>query len=146
MRSLPDKKRWTSRKQFVADIKRHLAGHEIKLDGPSWKALIGVIGEHDETADICLDAKSNPEPNADLRDTENVPLKEDIDAYFKREVLPHVPDAWIDHDKTKVGYEIPFTRHFYVFQPPRSLDEIDADLKAVTDEILTLLREVTHEG
>jgi type I restriction enzyme M protein len=69
----------------------------------------------------------SPEPDADLRDTENVPLKEDIQAYFEREVLPHAPDAWIDDDKTRKGYEIPFTRHFYRFVPPRPLEEIDAD-------------------
>ena len=59
--------------------------------------------------------------------------------YFKREVLPHAPDAWIDHEKTKVGYEIPFNRHFYVFKPPRDLAEIDAELKGVTDRILTMI-------
>jgi type I restriction enzyme M protein len=83
--------------------------------------------------------KGKPVPDADLRDTENVPLSEDVETYFKREVLPHAPDAWIDHDKTKVGYEIPFNRHFYVFKPPRDLAEIDADLKVVTDRILTMI-------
>jgi type I restriction enzyme M protein len=68
-----------------------------------------------------------------------VPLSEDIEAYFKREVLPHAPDAWIDEEKTKVGYEIPFNRHFYVFKPPRDLAAIDADLKVVTDRILTMI-------
>jgi type I restriction enzyme M protein len=84
-------------------------------------------------------AKGKPMPNASLRDTENVPLGEDVEAYFKREVLPHAADAWIDHDKTKVGYEIPFNRHFYVFKPPRPLAEIDAELKGVTDRILTMI-------
>ena len=83
--------------------------------------------------------KGKPVPEASLRDPENVPLGEDIDAYFKREVLPHAPDAWIDHDKTKIGYEIPFNRHFYVFKPPRALSEIDAELKGVTDRILTMI-------
>jgi type I restriction enzyme M protein len=83
--------------------------------------------------------KDEPQPDSDLRDTENVPLHEDVEAYFEREVLPHVPDAWIDHEKTKVGYEIPFNRHFYVFKSPRSLEEIDADLKGVTDRILIML-------
>ncbi len=83
--------------------------------------------------------KGKPEPDADLRDTENVPLSEDVETYFKREVLPHAPDAWIDHEKTKVGYEIPFNRHFYVFKPPRPLAEIDAELKVVTDRILTMI-------
>lgn len=83
--------------------------------------------------------KGKPQTDASLRDTENVPLTEDVDAYFKREVLPHAPDAWIDHDKTKVGCEIPFNRHFYVFQPPRPLAEIDAELKAVTDRIKQMI-------
>ena len=83
--------------------------------------------------------KGKPQPDASLRDTENVPLAEDARAYFEREVLPHAPDAWIDADKTKTGYEIPFNRHFYVFQPPRSLEEIDADLKHVTGRILSMI-------
>ena len=68
-----------------------------------------------------------------------MPLLEDIDAYFQREVLPHAPDAWIDHEKSRVGYEIPFNRHFYVFEPPRSLHEIDEELKGVTARIMTML-------
>jgi type I restriction enzyme M protein len=83
--------------------------------------------------------KGKPQPDSGLRDTENVPLGEEVEAYFKREVLPHAPDAWIDHDKTKVGYEIPFNRHFYVFEPPRPLAEIDADLKHVTGRILEMI-------
>ena len=81
--------------------------------------------------------------NSSLRDTENIPLGQDIKAYFKREVLPHAPDAWIDADKTKVGYEIPFNRHFYVFKPPRPLAEIDAELKGVTDKILGMIKGLT---
>lgn len=83
--------------------------------------------------------KGELQPDSALRDTENVPLVEDVDAYFSREVLPHAPDAWIDRDKTKVGYEIPFTRHFYVFEPPRALAEIDADLLKVTDRIKAMI-------
>jgi len=99
--------------------------------------------ERDAKGKIVLNTKGKtkgqPVPDTALRDTENVPLSEDVDTYFKREVLPHAPGAWIDHDKTKVGYEIPFNRHFYVFQPPRPLAEIDADLKGVTDRILTMI-------
>ncbi len=87
--------------------------------------------------------KGKPVPDTSLRDTENVPLGEDVEAYFKREVLPHAPDGWIEHEKTKVGYEIPFNRHFYVFKPPRRLNEIDAELKGVTDRILTMIGELT---
>ena len=101
----------------------------------------------DEAGNIVLatkgKAKGKPIPDSSLRDTENVPLNEDVDTYFKREVLPHAPDAWIDPDKTKVGYEIPFNRHFYVFKPPRPLAEIDAELKGVTDRILTMIGGLT---
>lgn len=85
-------------------------------------------------------AKGVPMPDSRLRDTENVPLNQDANDYFKREVLPHAPDAWIDPDKTKVGYEIPFNRHFYVFKPPRPLADIDADLKRTTDRILQMIK------
>jgi type I restriction enzyme M protein len=68
-----------------------------------------------------------------------VPLTESVEAYFQREVLPHAPDAWIDQEKTKVGYEIPFNRHFYVFEPPRPLDAIDADLRTCTDRIKAMI-------
>lgn len=77
-----------------------------------------------------------------MRDAENIPLSEDIEEYFAREVLPHVPDAWIDHDKTKTGYEIPFTRHFYRYNLPRALDEIQKDLRGLVAEIQTMLAEV----
>jgi type I restriction enzyme M protein len=87
--------------------------------------------------------KGKPQPDSSLRDTENVPLKEDVEAYFRREALPHAPNAWIDHEKTKVGYEIPFNRHFYVFQPPRPLAEIDADLKQTTDCIKMMIEELS---
>ena len=103
--------------------------------------------ERDAKGNIVLGTKGKgkdkPVPDSDLRDTENVPLCEDVETYFKREVLPHAPDAWIDHDKTQVGYEIPFNRHFYVFQPPRPLSEIDAELKGVTDRILTMIGGLT---
>jgi type I restriction enzyme M protein len=97
----------------------------------------------DEAGNVVLGqrgkAKGQPQADSSLRDTENVPLSEDVQTYFEREVLPHVPDAWIDHDKTKLGYEIPFNRHFYVFTPPRPLEEIDAELKQVTDRILAMI-------
>jgi type I restriction enzyme M protein len=101
----------------------------------------------DEAGKIVLGAKGKqkgkPQPDANLRDMENVPLHEDVGDYFKREVLPHAPDAWIDHEKTKVGYEIPFNRHFYVFTPPRSLEVIDAELKQTTDRILKMIAELS---
>jgi len=100
----------------------------------------------DENGEIVLGLKGKqkgkPQPDASLRDVENVPLTEDETVYFEREVLPHAPDAWIDHEKTRVGYEIPFTRQFYVFEPPRSLEDIDADLKACTDRIKAMIEEM----
>lgn len=88
--------------------------------------------------------KGQPQSDSALRDTENVPLSEDINAYFKREVLPHAPDAWIDETKSKVGYEIPFNRHFYVFEPPRDLHEIDEELKGVSARIMAMLGELAE--
>jgi type I restriction enzyme M protein len=102
----------------------------------------------DENGQVVLSkvakTRGQPQPDVSLRDTENVPLKEDIQEYFKREVVPYAPDAWIDESKSKVGYEIPFTRQFYVYQAPRSLTEIDTDLKKVTAEIQELLNEVAE--
>jgi type I restriction enzyme M protein len=88
--------------------------------------------------------KGQPQADPNLRDTENVPLKEDIAEYFKREVLPHAPDAWIDVSKSKVGYDIPFTRHFYEYKAPRLLGEIDSDLKKVISDVQALLNEVAE--
>jgi type I restriction enzyme M protein len=100
----------------------------------------------DKEGNIILSEKGKnkdlPQPDPDLRDSENVPLNEDIEEYFKREVLIHAPDAWIDYSKSKIGYEIPFTRHFYEYKPPRSLKEIDFDLKRQTNEIQSLLDEI----
>lgn len=84
-------------------------------------------------------AKGKPLADSARRETENVPLSEDVETYFAREVLPHAPDAWIDAEKTKTGYEIPFNRHFYVFEPPRDLAEIDAELLLVTDRIKAMI-------
>jgi type I restriction enzyme M protein len=98
--------------------------------------------QRDAQGDIVLDKKGKPVADATLRDTENVPLKEDIAAYFAREVLPHVPDAWIDASKTKIGYEIPFNRYFYRYTPPRDLAEIDGELQTLGREIMELLAEV----
>jgi len=122
-----------------------------KLGKGALKAALACFGERDASAQSVLDDKGNPQADSDLREFENVPLKESIDDYFAREVLPHVPDAWIDTGKTDakdgqvgiVGYEINFNRYFYVYQPPRPLNEINADLKAVEAEIAALLGEVT---
>lgn len=122
-----------------------------KLGKGALKAALVCFGERDVDAQPVLDEKGNVQADSDLREFENVPLNQSIDDYFVREVLPHVPDAWIDTSKTDakdglvgiVGYEINFNRYFYVYQPPRALAEIDAELKAVEAEIAALLGEVT---
>ncbi|HCG5277855.1 TPA: SAM-dependent DNA methyltransferase [Vibrio parahaemolyticus] len=141
-----------SRDQFLKALTKNLA--DIKLSATQQKLIVKHLGEHDDEAETCLvksgKDKGKPEANPDLRDNENVPLTEAVEEYFAREVLPHVPDAWIDESKTDkldgqvgiVGYEIPFNRHFYVYEPPRKLEEIDADLDAVSAEIMQLLNEV----
>ena len=134
---------WMAREPFQKAVKKALDATGISLAPPQAKALLQALSERDEAAEVCTDSKGNPEPDADLRDTENVPLKEDVQVYFEREVLPHVSDAWIEHEKTKVGYEIPFNRYFYKYVPPRSLDEIDSDLRGLAGEIMGLLAEVT---
>jgi type I restriction enzyme M protein len=135
-------KLYRDRTAFLNEIKALDRKLEVRLAAPELKAVLSALGECDETAEICRDRDGNPEPDPELRDTESVPLQESIEAYFKREVLPHVPDAWIDESKTKVGYEIPLNRHFYVYEPPRPLEEIEADIKTLEGEILSLLKEV----
>ena len=128
---------------FSARLRVAAEAHSLKLSVPEGKAVLAALCERDPEADICEDRNGNPEPDTALRDTETVPLGEDIDAYVAREVRPHVPDARVDHDKTKIGYEIPFNRHFYVYEPPRPLEVIEADLRTLETEIAQLLAEVT---
>jgi type I restriction enzyme M protein len=108
------------------------------------KAIWSAVPVSDPEGEVQKSKDGSPEPDPDLRDYENIPLDEDIEAYFAREVAPHVPDAWIDRTKTKVGYEIPFTRHFYIYTPPRPLGEIDAELRDLESQIQKLLGEVTR--
>ncbi|MFD5888767.1 N-6 DNA methylase [Streptomyces sp. NPDC060334] len=124
----------------------------VAAEGALWpgtsallKGLWGAVSVSDPEGEVQKVKKGGIEtilPDPDLRDYENIPLDEDIETYFAREVIPHVPDAWIDHEKTKVGYEIPFTRHFYVYTPPRPLAEIDAELRELEAQIQKLLGEV----
>lgn len=132
-----------NREKFSGLMKAAFSVVDLKIPATLFKAILMALSERDETADICVDAKGNPEPDSDLRDYENVPLKEDVDEYMRREVLPHVPDAWIDHSKTKIGYEINFNRYFYQYVPPRPLEEIEADLKKIEQEIADMLSAVT---
>ena len=136
---------YKNRDEFTKVLKKAFKDSGIKLDSALLKAILSALSEKDETADICVDSKGNPEPDPDLRDTENVPLKEDIHEYFEREVKPHVPDAWIDETKTKIGYEIPFTRHFYKYQPLRPSEEIMKEIKELEQSILEKLKKVMGE-
>ncbi|MET7934540.1 class I SAM-dependent DNA methyltransferase [Streptomyces sp. NPDC005322] len=136
---------WTTKTEAFVALKDAVvaAGLTWPSGAPFAKAVRETIGVRDPEGEV-QKVKGAPEPDTDMRDYENVPLGEDVEDYLKREVLPHVPDAWIDHTKTKIGYEIPFTRHFYVYKPPRPLAEIDAELKSLEAEIQALLGEVTE--
>jgi len=153
--------------EFVIVLDSQLKAYNLQLKATVKQAVLNALSEKDETADICCDSKGNPEPDSDLRDNENISLPSDIplplpldydkkasldkllplikehcEEYMKAEVLPHVPDAWIDYTKTKIGYEIPINRHFYVYEPPRDLDEIENDLKRIEQDILDMMREI----
>ncbi len=130
------------RKAFQKELGAALKAEGVALAAPAMKAVLAALSERDENAEVCVDSKGRPEPDTDARDTENVPWGEDVEAYLEREVKPFVPDAWIDHSKTKDGCEIPFTRHFYEYVPPRSLEEIDADLDEVLGRIRARLEQV----
>ena len=137
---------YRNREQFSKLLKKAFNAHDVFPSTPELKAILNALSERDPEADICM-VKGQPEADAGLRDNENVPLGESVYDYFEREVKPHVPDAWIDESKRDeqdgevgvVGFEIPFNRHFYVFQPPRPLAEIDRDLKACTDRIKQMI-------
>jgi type I restriction enzyme M protein len=141
---------WMSRDDFISDLQSDAISAGVKIPAPTLKGLISHFGDTDSDAEICTDARGNPEPDPKLRDHELVPLCEDWETYFEREVLPFVPDAWVDQTYTdpadgevgRVGYEINFNRYFYQYVPPRPLAEIDAELKALEAEIAGLLKEV----
>lgn len=131
------------RKIFLSQLKSIDHELNVRLTVVELKAVINSIGERDDTALPCVDREGKPEADPELRDTENVPLKESIETYFKREVLPHVPDAWIDYTKTKLGYEIPLNRHFYRYEPPRELEVIEAEIQELEKDIVRMLKEIT---
>jgi type I restriction enzyme M protein len=142
---------YKNREAFLMDLDRAFKAADVKVPAPVKKAILAALSERDESADICTDKDGHPEPDPELRDYENVPHTEDIREYFEREVRPHVPDAWIDENKRDekdgqvgiVGYEIPLTRHFYEYKPPRPLEDIEADIKAIEKDIVRMLAEVT---
>jgi type I restriction enzyme M protein len=145
LRSMPGES-FTDRPEFEAALKSSAKAADLRLDTPVKKAILSALSERDEAASICLDGKSHPEADADLRDTENVALGEDIEDYMAREVLPYVPDAWVDEAKTKTGYEINFNRYFYTYVPPRPLEEIEVDIRFLETEIVQMLGEITGSG
>ncbi|SHE58059.1 type I restriction-modification system subunit M [Caloramator proteoclasticus] len=142
LNSIKSDKIYKNREEFIDVLKTLFKEKQLKLSANILKAILSALSEKDETADICVDSKGNPEADPDLRDTENVPLKEDIYEYFEREVKPHVSDAWIDEDKTKIGYEIPFTRHFYKYEPLRSSEEIRNEIIELEKIIQEKLKKV----
>ena len=131
-----------NRADFEKRLEKAASKADLKLSAPVKKAILNIMSERDEAAEICLDDDGNPVPDTELRDYENVPLKESIHAYVEREVKPYVPDSWIDESRTKVGYDIPFNRHFYKYTPPRPIEEIKAEIKTIEQDIVRLLAEV----
>ena len=127
------------REAFAKKVKVAFRQASVQVSSALFKKILLALSERDESADVCTDKKGNVEPDPTLRDYENVPLSEDLDAYMQREVLPHVPDAWVDESKTKIGYEIGFNRYFYQYKAPRPLAEIEAELKQIEREIAEML-------
>jgi type I restriction enzyme M protein len=136
---------WWTKKEATAALRAAVSAAGAWWPGTAalLKGFWAAVSISDPDGEVQKTKDGDVLPDPDLRDYENIPLDEDIDTYFAREVTPHVPDAWIDHDKTKTGYEIPFTRHFYVYTPPRPLAEIDAELRELGTQIQKLLGEVT---
>jgi type I restriction enzyme M protein len=158
LRTLPDAL-YKDRDEFESMLTAAARKAVVKLAAPIQKAILSALSGRDETAAICRDKPAlsgaegggNPEPDPELRDTESVPLSESIEAFFEREVKPHVSDAWIDTSKRDekdgkvgiVGYEMNFNRYFYRYAPPRPLEEIEADIRTIETDIMQMLAEVT---
>ncbi|MDP3997651.1 MAG: class I SAM-dependent DNA methyltransferase [bacterium] len=141
---------YMNRDKFLDDLEASFEHAGIKVPTKYKKIIWKEIGRHNDEAEICMDKDRNPESNNELKDIERVPLKEDIQEYFEREVKPYIPDAWIDESVVdekdgkvgKVGYEIPFTRYFYKYVPPRDPSEIEAEIKEIEGKILELMKQV----
>ncbi|MCT4778857.1 SAM-dependent methyltransferase [Exiguobacterium soli] len=142
LRTLKSDAIYKNREEFTKIVKSALKEVSITASAPELKAILAGLSEKDETADVCMKNKTDIEADSDLRDTESVPLKESIQNYFDNEVLPHVPDAWIDETRTKIGYEIPFTRQFYKYTALRSSTEIMDEIRALEVEIAEQLKKV----
>jgi len=151
LETLP-KTRFSNRDHFEGELTQSFKDSDVKLAAPIKKAILNALSERDETADTCTDAKGKPEADTRLRDHELVPLKEGYQEYFKREVLPFVPDAWVDKkyvDKSdkltgRVGYEINFSKYFYSYTEPRQIEIIDEELKLIHKDMIQLLGEVVQ--
>ena len=159
---------YKNRDEFTKELNSAIKSANLNFTPQIKKAILNALSAQDETADICLNSKGIPEADSNLRDTELVPLSTNIslplpieydakadntqlvelvkdacEDYLEKEVKPHIPDAWIDYSKTKVGYEIPLNRHFYVYKPPRDLREIDSDIKVLEQDIIKMLSNIT---
>jgi type I restriction enzyme M protein len=133
---------YKNRDEFTKLLKDAFIKADLTIGAQVLKLILAGLSEKDETAEICMKNKKEAEADADLRDTENIPFKEDIYEYFELEVTPHVSDAWIDDTKTKIGYEIPFTRYFYQYTSLRSSEEIKQEIKVLEEIILGKLKKV----
>ncbi|PYZ94926.1 restriction endonuclease subunit M [Salipaludibacillus keqinensis] len=143
LQRLNDGTLYKNRETFLEKLLVTFKNAGIDVKAPLHKAILSSLSEKDDSADVCMkNKKGDVEPDPDLRDTENVPLKENMHDYFEREVFPHVPDAWIDKEKTKIGYEIPFTRHFYKYEELRPSEEIKAEIQELEASILEKLKKV----
>ncbi len=149
LKNLPDKL-FLDQALFEPEFSQAAREAKLKLPAPIKKAIFSALSERNEEAEVCRDREGRPEPDPQLRDTERVPLLEDVESFFEREVKPHVPNAWIDTKRRDprdgqvglVGYEINFNRYFYEYRPPRPLEQIQADIQQVEKEIVAMLREV----
>ena len=149
LKNLPDEL-FLDRAVFEVELSQATQEAKLKLAAPIKKAIFSALSERPDEAEVCRDREGRPEPDPALRDTESVPLLEDVESFFEREVKPHVPNAWIDTKRRDardgqvglVGYEINFNRYFYEYRPPRPLEEIQADIQQVEKEIMAMLREV----
>lgn len=136
---------YKNRDEFEKAVAKELKKESISIKAPVKKAILNALSEKDETAEICRDKNGKPEPDSELRDTEQIPVKEDIKDYFEREVLPYAPDAWIDEDKTKVGYEIPFTKYFYKYEELGNSYETLAEIKSLGNSIQESIKSLFEE-
>lgn len=136
---------YKNRAEFTKLLKMAFKKAGLDVKAPLLKAILAGLAEKDDTADICMDAKGNPEPDTDLRDTEQIPFKDDIAAYINREVLPYVPDAWVDDSKTKKGYEIPFTRHFYKYMELGNAEDTLREIQSLSVKIQSSIFELFGE-